>query len=580
MAAGARPAKGRSAGGLPRRLPCAGERMGHPEPDGAHHRLHAAARGGRRRGAHCRGRARPSADAHESALALRLRPRRAVGAARRGRHLGHRRPRRGAGCARRCPPAVEDLCTYADFEVAEGQRIPFVDHPPRRPTFRDPTPSTRYGRCRDTDELVEPVDGRLPLRRTLARRGPPLGHAAQGPDIRAHRWDRRRGNDLAARAARRPRNWDYRYCWLRDATFTLQAAAGAGFVTEAPRLAGVAAARRGRRPGPAADHVRRGRQAPPDRDDAAVAGRLCRVAAGAGGQRGGRPVPARRLGRGARRLCTWPARSAWTPTTPPGTCSGRCSTSSKATGSEPDNGLWEVRGPQRQFVHSKVMAWAALDRAVRTVENHGLPGPVDTWRELRRPVHDEVCAQGYDPERNTFTQSYGSRAAGRGAAAAAAGGVPAVATIPRVRRHRRGGRSRSCAATGFVLRYRTEHSDDGLPGGEGAFLACTFWLADALSGIGRDGAATELFERLLSLRNDVGLLSEEYDTEQRPAGGQHPAGVQPRRADQHRPPAQRAFHPDVIAPARAAAGLVSAAECGLVVADRHSGVHQLHVRRR
>ena len=130
---------------------------------------------------------------------------------------------------------------------------------------------------------------------------------------------------------------------------------------------------------------------------------------------------------------------------------------------------------------------------------------------MRQAIHDEVCTHGYDADRNTFTQSYGSRALD-----AALLLLPRVGFLPwddpRVVGTVEAVQKDLCR-DGFVLRYRPEHSDDGLPGGEGAFLACSFWLADALSGIGRDGAATELFERLLSLRNDVGLLSEEYDTE-------------------------------------------------------------------
>jgi GH15 family glucan-1,4-alpha-glucosidase len=163
-------------------------------------------------------------------------------------------------------------------------------------------------------------------------------------------------------------------------------------------------------------------------------------------------------------------------------------------------------------VHSKVLAWAGVDRAVRAVEDFGLDGPVDRWRALRRQIHDEVCRQGFDAERGTFTQFYGS--SGLDAALLLipqVGFLPwgdprVVGTVEAVRRE--------LVVDDLLLRYdpRADGGVDGLPGDEGAFLACTFWLADALHGIGRVAEARALFDRLLDLRNDVGLLSEEYDT--------------------------------------------------------------------
>ena len=156
------------------------------------------------------------------------------------------------------------------------------------------------------------------------------------------------------------------------------------------------------------------------------------------------------------------------------------------------------------------MAWAGVDRAVRTVENHDLDGPVDKWRALRDEIHADVCANGYDPDRRTFTQYYGSP--GLDAALLL---IPRVGflpwTDPRVINTIDAVQAELCS-DGFLLRYHPAKSDDGLPGGEGVFLACSFWLADALTGMGRVKEATKLFERLLDLRNDVGLLSEEYDT--------------------------------------------------------------------
>jgi GH15 family glucan-1,4-alpha-glucosidase len=186
----------------------------------------------------------------------------------------------------------------------------------------------------------------------------------------------------------------------------------------------------------------------------------------------------------------------------------------------PDNGLWEVRGPRQHFTHSKVMAWAGVDRAVRTVERHGLDGPVDRWRRLRDTIHAEVCARGYDPDRGTFTQYYGSP--GLDAALLL---IPRVGFLPweddRVHGTVHAVRS-ELVHDGLVRRYDTEDGVDGLPGDEGSFLACSFWLADALHGIGATDEAERLFTRLLGLRNDLGLLSEEYDTERRRQVGNTP----------------------------------------------------------
>ncbi|MEU8761643.1 glycoside hydrolase family 15 protein [Streptomyces sp. NPDC048659] len=178
---------------------------------------------------------------------------------------------------------------------------------------------------------------------------------------------------------------------------------------------------------------------------------------------------------------------------------------------EPDEGLWEVRGPRRHFVHSKVMAWVAADRAVRTLEAEpGLPGDVARWRALRDEIHAEVCEKGYDPVRNTFTQAYGSRELDAATLLIPqVGFLPpddprVVGTVDAVRAE--------LTQDGFVRRYSAEGAAvDGLPGDEGTFLVCSFWLADALRLTGRTEEARALFERLLGLCSDVGLLAEEYD---------------------------------------------------------------------
>lgn len=184
---------------------------------------------------------------------------------------------------------------------------------------------------------------------------------------------------------------------------------------------------------------------------------------------------------------------------------------------EPDDGIWEVRGGARHFTHSKVMAWVAVDRAVKSSERFGLEGPVDDWRRLREAIHDDVCAHGYDPRQRTFTQYYGAKAMDASLLM-----IPLVGFLPAEDERVRGtieAVERELMENGFVKRY---HSVDGLPPGEGSFLPCTFQLADAYVLQGRRPEACALFERLLGLCNDVGLLSEEYDVEARRLVGNFP----------------------------------------------------------
>jgi GH15 family glucan-1,4-alpha-glucosidase len=306
------------------------------------------------------------------------------------------------------------------------------------------------------------------------------------------------------------RNWDYRYCWLRDATLTLYALMLGGYTEEATAwrewlLRAVAGA-------------------PSD----------LQIMYGLGGERrlpeyeapwlaghgGAKPV---RIGNaaheqlqldvygevldalhGARRFGIAPDPWAWS-------LEKEILASLEGKWREPDEGIWEVRGPRRHFTHSKVMAWVAFDRAIKSVELFGVDGPADRWRAVRAEIHGEVCARGFDRERNTFTQSYD-----RSDLDASLLMIPLVGFLPPA-----DGRvvstvdaiARELTIGGFVLRYRTDGSQavDGLPGGEGVFLPCSFWLADAYAQMGRFDEAQELFERLLTVRNDVGLLSEEFD---------------------------------------------------------------------
>ncbi|HJT22538.1 MAG TPA: glycoside hydrolase family 15 protein [Nitrospira sp.] len=189
---------------------------------------------------------------------------------------------------------------------------------------------------------------------------------------------------------------------------------------------------------------------------------------------------------------------------------------------QPDEGIWETRGPRQCFVQSKVMAWVAVDRAVRDSERHGLPGDHERWRRLRQDIHDEVCAKGYDASRRTFVRSYGSHCVDASLLM-----MPMVGFLPPSDERIRG----TVAAVehdlmheGLLLRYPSD-TEDGLPPGEGAFLACSFWLADTYVLLGRRDEAQRLFERLTALCNDVGLLSEEYDTDAKRLVGNFPQAL-------------------------------------------------------
>jgi GH15 family glucan-1,4-alpha-glucosidase len=187
------------------------------------------------------------------------------------------------------------------------------------------------------------------------------------------------------------------------------------------------------------------------------------------------------------------------------------------TWDQPDNGIWEIRGEPQHFTHSRMMVWAAFDRAVRAMEVHGLPGPLEEWRRLRDEVHAQVLDRGWDDELQTFVQYYGAKHTDASLLQMVhIGFLPAddsrvLSTIAAI--------ERELLVDGFVLRYRTEHDVDGLPPGEAPFLACSFWLAEAYARCGRKDDARQLLDRLAALSNDVGLLSEEYDPgEQRMLG--------------------------------------------------------------
>jgi GH15 family glucan-1,4-alpha-glucosidase len=187
---------------------------------------------------------------------------------------------------------------------------------------------------------------------------------------------------------------------------------------------------------------------------------------------------------------------------------------------KPDEGIWEVRSGRHQFTHSKVMAWVALDRAIRSAEEFRLEAPLERWRATRNQIHEETCRRGYNVDLGSFVQCYDGKTLDASLLL-----IPLVGFLPvddpRVRGTVKAIEQR-LLVEGFVLRYNSEVTEDGLPAGEGAFLACSFWLADNFVLLGRDDDARKLFERLLAVRNDVGLLAEEYNPRSRRQLGNFP----------------------------------------------------------
>ncbi len=403
----------------------------------------------------------------------------------------------------------ENFGTHAEFTVAEGDKVAFVltwhpSHEPSPPPI-DPYEALRHS-VADWRAWAAHCRYRGPYRDAVVRSLITLKALTYKPT----------GGIVAAATTSLPeepggvRNWDYRYCWLRDSTLTLGALLAAGYTAEAEAWR---------------DWLLR-----------AVAGSPAdlQIMYGVAGERrlpeyelpwlsgfaGSRPV---RIGNDAVNQVQLDvygevmdtlslARTAGMPPKPQ-MWELQCALMDflRTAWREPDEGLWEVRGGRRHFVHSKVMCWVAADRAVRTLEEHpDLGGDLEGWRALRDEVHRDVCEKGYDPVRNTFTQYYGSRELD-----AALLFIPRVGFLPPDDPRVVGtidAIAQELTSGGLVHRYSTLGGTvDGLPGNEGTFLVCSFWLADALHMTGRTKEARELFERLVGLANDVGLLSEEYD---------------------------------------------------------------------
>ena len=304
------------------------------------------------------------------------------------------------------------------------------------------------------------------------------------------------------------RNWDYRYCWLRDATLTLIALMEGGYYEEADAWR---------------NWLHRAAAGSPDDLQImyGIAGERQLVEWSPSwlpGYQGAAPV---RIGNAASQQLQLDVYGEMVGAVCLARNSGLKEPASAWSMQElfiehlasiwdqPDDGIWEVRGGRRNFTHSKVMAWLALDRSVHDAEKFGFDAPLDRWRQLRDRIHAEVCSKGFDAERNSFTQSFGSQELDASLLLIPqAGFLPAsdprmIGTVKAI--------ERDLLVDGFVLRYRTEAGADGLPPGEGAFLPCSFWLASVYALQGRHDDARALFERLLGLANDVGLLAEEYD---------------------------------------------------------------------
>jgi GH15 family glucan-1,4-alpha-glucosidase len=405
---------------------------------------------------------------------------------------------------------AEDAAVRADFFVSAGELLPFVLtwQPSHEPA---PVPVDPLRALADTEsywtEWASSCTYTGEWREAVVRSLVTLKALTYAPT----------GGIVAAPTTSLPeqlggvRNWDYRFCWLRDAAMTLLALTRAGFRDEAQ-----------------AWHSWLLRVVAGDPADLqavyAVAGerRLTELELPwLSGYEGAKPV---RIGNGAaeqlqldvygqvvntmhhaRRVGLEDDGEVWSLT--------RSLVDFVETHWRlPDEGIWEVRGPRRHFVNSKVMAWVAVDRALGDAEEFGFPAPVARWRTLRRQIHREILTEGYDADRGSFTQSYDSRELDASALL-----LPLLGFLPASDERMRGtvaAIERELCHDGLVFRYTTSddtNSVDGLPEGEGAFLACSFWLAAnyALSGRVEEGRA--LFERLLSLRNDLGLLAEEYD---------------------------------------------------------------------
>ncbi|MEU6736675.1 glycoside hydrolase family 15 protein [Streptomyces physcomitrii] len=405
----------------------------------------------------------------------------------------------------------KDLTTYADFTVSPGERVAFTIS--WQPSHRNPPALPEPEQSLEATEefwreWVEQCTYHGPYREAVIRSLITLKALTYAPT----------GGIVAAPTTSLPeeigglRNWDYRYTWLRDAAITLSSLLRTGYRDEARAwrewlLRAVAG-------DPESLQIMYGIAGERELGEAELDWLP--------GYEGSAPV---RVGNGAAHQLQLDVYGEVTEALHLAHMTGLARNDHASLLQlklirhledhwyEPDEGIWEVRGPRRHFVHSKVMAWVAVDRTIKLIESGDADGPLEKWRELRDDIHRDVCEKGYDQERNTFTQSYGSKELDASLLLIPQMGfLPpddkrVIGTIEAIQRE-------LSTPDGFIMRYPTSGEDegvDGLSGDEGAFLACSFWMADDLAMIGRVDEARKLFEKLLALRNDLGLLAEEWD---------------------------------------------------------------------
>ncbi|MEX5213261.1 MAG: glycoside hydrolase family 15 protein [Nitrospiraceae bacterium] len=413
------------------------------------------------------------------------------------------------------------FATVAEFTVTEGQEVPFVLT--WRPSHGQPPEPIDVRRALAETEIwwrnwSDRCTYQGPWREAVLRSLITLKALTYAPT----------GGIVAAVTTSLPewiggvRNWDYRYCWVRDATFTLYALLLAGYHEEAlawrewllratagnPSELQIMYGLSGERrlleynldwlPGYEGSVPVRVGNAASKQFQLDVYGEI--MDAAHIGRRSG--IEPHEIGWAFQQHLMEFLESAW---------------------ERPDEGIWEVRGPRRHFTHSKVMAWVGVDRGIKAIERFGRSGPADRWKALRHRIHEQVCCEGYDSAHGAFMQYYGAQQVDASALMIPlVGFLPAtdprvIGTVKKI--------EQDLVDHGFVKRYEPQPSVDGLPLGEGAFLTCTFWLADNLALMGQQERACEVFNRLLDIRNDVGLLAEEYDPASRRQLGNFPQAL-------------------------------------------------------
>lgn len=413
-----------------------------------------------------------------------------------------------------------DLTTVADFEIAEGEQVSFVmtwgpSHlaPPQAVEPRAALEATEQfwndwaGHCTYTGRWRDSVMRSLITLKALTYH--PTGGIVAAPTTSLP-------EQLGG-----SRNWDYRFCWLRDATLSLLELMNGGYFQEAAEWR---------------DWLLRAAAGSPDQ---------VQIMYGLSGERllrewelpwldgyeNAKPV---RVGNAAHEQlqldvygevmdALHQARVGKIPELPDAWSLEKAMIAQlEKVWRKPDHSIWEMRGEPQHFTHSKVMAWVAFDRAIKSAEQFGLDGPIDHWRAIRQDIHNEVCRRAFDPKLNAFVQSYTSHLADASTLL-----IPLVGFLPHDDPRVKGTIDyveRELLVDGFVLRYDSGATDDGLPPGEGAFLACSFWLVEDYVMLGRHDDAERMFTRLLGLANDVGLLSEEYDASVSRQIGNFPQG--------------------------------------------------------